>query len=313
VTDPRIGAFARLASGNVEPKRTIYGNVSKLTRVAHGIAYDAGRDEIWASEPLASSVVAFAAGTAGEVPPLRVIQGPKTQIHQPWGLQVDDLHHELVVADHATSSILVFPWDANGNVAPLRVIGGPRTRMRALADVAVDPRRNLLVAVTYSQNLPGGGETGPLTAKFEQAETAQPGGIFIFDRTANGNVPPKALIAGPHTGIGTPSGVQLWGGRIYAVVGNAGHEDPYVLAGDLPRKGCMGPPPPSLTGGSPNAFIGVWKITDNGDVGPMYVIHGPASQMVAPVGIALNPRAGELYVTDGGVGATFTFLAPQFF
>jgi len=126
VTDPRIGAFARLASGDSEPVRIIAGQNTKLTRVAHGITYDAARDEIFASEPLASSVVAFQGGASGEAPPIAVIQGPKTQLHQPWGLQVDDPHKELVVADFATSSILTYPWDANGNVAPLRVIQARR-------------------------------------------------------------------------------------------------------------------------------------------------------------------------------------------
>jgi hypothetical protein len=305
--------FARLASGNVEPVRMIWGTVSKLTRVAHGVFYDAGRDQIVGSEPLASSVVTFDAGANGQVPPLRVLQGPKTQLHQPWGVAVDDLHHELVVGDYASSNILVYPWDANGDVAPIRTIGGVKTMMRGISDITVDPKDNLIIAVTMQSRTSAASGGGVYTSHYETAETQHPGGIFIFDRTANGDVKPKGMIFGPHTGIMATAQVQVADGKIFATVSNTPYQPPYNLAGTAPRAGCTGPPLPPLTMGSGNNFVGVWNVTDNGDVPPRFIIHGPSSQMVAPAGIAVNPKAGEVYVTDGGVGSTFTFLVPQAF
>lgn len=300
MTDPRIGAFARLASGNVEPVRTIYGNISKLTRVAHGITYDAGRDEIIGSEPLAAAVVAFRGGVGGQVPPLRVLQGNKTMLHAPQGVVVDDLHHELIVGDNITGYILTYPWDANGNVAPLRVIAGPRTGMAGVMDIGVDPQRGLIVAVARHQREGWGVQPG--------------GGIFIFKRTANGNVAPLRVITGPHTGMRRgPLQVGVWGGKVFATVSNDDYQPPYDRGGFAPKPGCTGPPLPPLTMGSADAFVGVWNITDSGDQPPRFTIHGPATHLVAPAGIALNPRSGEVYVTDGGVGAAFTFLIPQAF
>ncbi len=311
MTDPRIGAFARLASGDSEPVRIVSGQNTKLTRVAHGITYDAGRDEIFASEPLASSVVAFRGGASGEAAPLAVIQGPKTRLHQPWGLQVDDLHKELVVADFATSSILTYAWDANGDVAPKRVIRGPETGMRGLSGLAVDPERNLIVGATFLGGKRGSRAAGPYSNSFGWG--GGNGGLFIFDRTAQGNVAPRGVIAGPHTGIIAAAQVVVYGGKIFATIDNTKYMPPYDLGGYLPRQGCKGPPLPPLTMGSADNFVGVWNITDNGDVPPMAIIHGPATQLVAPAGIAINPKAGELYITDGGVNGAFTFLVPQFF
>lgn len=305
-----MGSFARLAAGNVEPIRSIYGTITKLTRVAHGVTYDPGRDEILGSEPLASSIVAFKGGSNGQVAPVRVIQGPKTQLHQPWGLAVDDLHHELVVGDYASSNILVYPWDANGDVAPIRIIGGLKTRMRGISGVAVDPEHNLIIAVTSQSRSPGA-EAGVYGATFHT--NVEPGGIFIFDRLANGDVAPKAFIGGPDTGILGAKQVQVWHDRIFTTVSNTPYTPPYDLAGYAPRKGCTGPPVPILTVGNPNDFVGVWKITDDGDVPPEFVIHGPNTGMASPTGIAIDPQDGEIFITDGSVGGTFSFLVPQAF
>ena len=70
----------------------------------------------------------------------------------------------------------MYRWDATGNEAPVRVITGPRTELGHLVGIAVDPVRNLM-AVANSED------------------------ILIFNRTDNGDVAPRARIAGPKTGI----------------------------------------------------------------------------------------------------------------
>jgi DNA-binding beta-propeller fold protein YncE len=298
VTFPRIAAFARLASGDNNPVRVIAGQATKLTRVAHGITYDPLRDEIVATEPLASSIVVFNGGANGEQAPLRVIQGPKTDLHDPWGPSVDDVHHELAVADFTSSAVLVYPWDANGDVAPRREIRGPKTEMRGTSGVAFDPEHDLLVAMTFARG---------------KENWRAGGGIFIFNRTDNGNVKPRAVIAGPRTGIEAGWHLVVYKGMIYAAAPNIDYMPPYEPSGYEPRKGCTGPPPPPLTVSSNLGFIGVWKITDNGDVPPRAILKGAGSQLIAPGSLAINPATGEIYVSDGARNGVFTFLVPQFF
>jgi hypothetical protein len=37
------------------------------------------------------------------------------------------------------------------------------------------------------------------------------------------------------------------------------------------------------------------------------------SRLIAPGGVALNPKRGEVYAIDGGSSAFFAYLVPQFF
>ena len=60
-------------------------------------------------------------------------------------------------------------------------------------------------------------------------------------------------------------------------------------------------------------FVGVWDITDTGDVPPKAIIKGAMSGLVHPQGLALNLRDKELFVTDSARNMTFTFSAPEFF
>ncbi|HTW87135.1 MAG TPA: hypothetical protein VMD75_03925 [Candidatus Binataceae bacterium] len=278
--------------------RVIIGQHTKLTRVAHGIVYDRAQDEVFASAPLASAIVVFKSDQSGDAEPLRVIQGPKTRIHDPWGLAFDDRHNELVAADFAQSAILVFRGDGNGNVAPLRVISGPRTQMFGVSGVAVDPDRNLIVAMTFA--------TG------EEASLGN-GGIFIFDRNASGNAAPVRVIAGPHTGIISGWHVAVYEGKIYAVASNIEYRPPYDAGGYTPRNGCNGPPFGMLTAPRHLGFIGVWNITDNGDVPPRAIIGGSTSELVEPGGIVLDPDDGEIFVTDPVKGAIFGYIVPELF
>ncbi|HLH77176.1 MAG TPA: hypothetical protein VKV28_10255 [Candidatus Binataceae bacterium] len=297
MSDPRIAAFARLASGNSEPLRIIQGQKTKITRAAHGITYDPGRDEIIASEPLAAAILTFPGGADGQVAPIRVLQGPHTQLHRPYQEVVDDVHKELIVADDVSSAILVFPWDANGDTPPLRVIQGPKTGMKTVVGVGVDPQRNLIVAAA---------DRGLYTWDHQ-------GGLYIFNRTDNGNVAPRAVIAGPHTGISSPWHLALYQGKIYAAISRAvgvGGEyiRPYDRSGYLPKPGCKGPP--NLIGG-PLGFVGVWYLTDNGDVPPHAILKG--TRAPHPSSIAINPAEGEIYTGERDTNGVYAFIVPRFF
>jgi DNA-binding beta-propeller fold protein YncE len=275
-----------MANGNVKPGRVIAGQATKLGRTIHGIAYDPQHDEIVVPNALADAILIFRAGANGSEPPLRVIQGPRTQLVTPHSVNLDLEHGEILVGSVTGKSIWVFPRDANGDVAPRRIIKGPKTRLRYVVGLAVDPVTNLLAVANGRE-------------------------ILIFNRTDNGDVAPRAIIAGPKTGIGDePWQLRMYRGRIFLAASNHLHHNLYngvVLKGTYTKV----PEDPWL---DPDlGFIGMWNITDNGDTAPRAIIKGPFSGLLHPVGLALNPQYGEVYVSDSVRNGVFTFLVPDFF
>ena len=77
----------------------------------------------------------------------------------------------------------------------------------------------------------------------------------------------------------------------------------YEFDGDHPS-----PWNPDKTG-----FIGVWDVTDNGDVPPQAIIKGPATGLVWPAGVAINRANREVYAIDSVSNALFMFSMPEFF
>jgi hypothetical protein len=169
---PQIAAFPRLGGENTPPVRTLEGQKTLISRTMHGFAYDEPRDEIIVMSPLAQAVLVFRGGANGEEPPVRVIQGPHTQIQgTPYGansqVSIDTANNEIYVPA-VPNSILVFDMAASGDVPPKRVLRG------ITGAVAVDPIHNVLIVNTARA-------------------------LNIFDRTASGDVAPKAVISGPRT------------------------------------------------------------------------------------------------------------------
>ena len=72
----------------------------------------------------------------GNVPPIRSINGSKTQINVPYGIAVDSADN-IFVTQAKTNSINVYAKGANGNVAPIRVITGSKTMLNVPTDLVV--------------------------------------------------------------------------------------------------------------------------------------------------------------------------------
>src|SRR2546427_1762605 len=92
----------------------------------HGIFYDHIHDEIVVPVALGGAILTLPGDAAGDAPPKRVLQGPKTGISQPDTVFVDLEHDELIV-ESGDDAVLVFPRTAQGDVAPTRRIGGPNS------------------------------------------------------------------------------------------------------------------------------------------------------------------------------------------
>lgn len=217
---------------------------------------------------------------------MRVIQGPRTKLVTPHSVSLDLEHGEILVASLTGKRINVFPWNASGDVAPRRVIMGPKTTLGHLVGIAVDPVKNLL-AVANSKD------------------------ILVFNRTDDGDVAPKAKIAGPNTGISDePWQMQFYEGKIFVAASNHLHQNLY--SGVTLKPGTTQVPDDTWL--NPNlGFVGIWEITDNGDVAPRAMIRGPFSGLLHPVGLAINPKDGEIYVSDSVRNGILSFLVPDFF
>ena len=118
---PQIAVFARSAEGGAQPVRKVEGQGSLLGRTMHGIAYDAIHDEFTVPQQFAQAILTYRGTANGEERPIRIIEGPHTQLDAPEHLDVDAVHNEIFVPTrHGT--ILVFPRDGQGDVAPIRFI-----------------------------------------------------------------------------------------------------------------------------------------------------------------------------------------------
>lgn len=268
--------------------RVLAGQTTKLSRTMHGIFYDPLHDEIVVPVALAGAVLVFSGGANGGDPPIRVLQGPRTRINRPDTLYVDVEHDELIV-DSGENSVLVYPRTAAGDVPPLREIKGPKTRIDNIYGMTVDPKRELILVANRFE--PNG------------AQRESEDGILIFGRLDNGDVAPRRYIGGPHTGIIKIRQIVADPDRGQVFVSVKNNFEFYDVDHKNPT-----PWNPDKTG-----FIGVWSVEDGGDVPPRGVIKGPASGLVWPAGVAINPGNKEVYAIDSVSNSLFTFSMPEFF
>jgi hypothetical protein len=237
----------------------------------HGFGFDVLHDEICVTSPLAQAILIFRGGANGEEPPIRVIQGPHTQIKgTAYGgndmVTVDPVNNEIYIPIDP-GGVLVFDRTANGDATPKRVLFGPDTQMRVKGSIAVDPVHNLMLVNTGQA-------------------------MLIFDRLATGNAKPKAVIKGPNSGMANINSFQV-----------------------IPEKGWI------IAGGQ-GGFVGAWSVNDSGDVPPRWTI--PVQKLTGYVasGIALDPVHKEILLSAAGqrvrpktgiMNTVITFSWPEIF
>ena len=222
-----IGIYRRQAKGLEAPLRIIKGTSTGMAD-PHGIRWDTVHHEIAvanhgnysvitpysAYDALAAntsraagghfldpSLTFFADSAHGDVTPLRKIQGPKTTLNWPMGIDIDTAHNEIAVANNGDHSVLIFDRDGNGDIAPVRKIQGQRTGVNSPIGVAIDTANDELWVANY----------GDHTA-------------LVFSRTASGDIAPKRIIR--NAPAGTPTG---------------GFGNPYAVAYDSKREELLVP------------------------------------------------------------------------
>ncbi|PYS16789.1 MAG: hypothetical protein DMG15_01200 [Acidobacteria bacterium] len=237
--DSAMVVFRKYAEKDESPLRLLQGEATGLAD-PHGIALDskngwvfianhgavssraarpdarasrrAGQKQNWPLErasavpgsgrSLPPSIIVHSMKAQGNVSPLRVIQGPKTQFDWPTGLAIDEQRGELYVANDIGNSILVVNVNDSGDVAPKRVIQGPKTNLRNPTGVWVDLKNNEVWAANFMNH-----------------------SATVYPLNASGDVAPLRIIRSgpmnePSLGIGNPHPVAYDSKREQILVPN---------------------------------------------------------------------------------------------
>ncbi len=135
------------------------------------------------------SIRVFSRTASGDAAPMRIIQGPRTELSLPMKVFVDSVHNEIFVANSGSSAILVFSRTADGNTAPIRKIEGSATGLNKPVGLFVDTKNDEVWATNPGEH-----------------------SVTVYRRTAQGNVAPVRTLRGapagtPAPGIGNPGGI----------------------------------------------------------------------------------------------------------
>jgi DNA-binding beta-propeller fold protein YncE len=150
---PEVDVYRKDASGEDLPIRRLIGPKTGLNSV-HGIAVDEKNQLMYVNtwghysdfktagtgkyeDP---AIKVYPLNASGDMAPVRIIQGDKTQLNWPAAMKLNPDTGDLYVANDIGQSLLVFSNapTASGNVAPARVIKGDKTRLSYPTGVALD-------------------------------------------------------------------------------------------------------------------------------------------------------------------------------
>ena len=148
-----IVVYRKEAEGDEAPLRRIVGLRTRL-EAPHGIAVDEENQLLYVNHWGQAAdfknpgtgrfndpgINVYPLGASGDVPPVRVIEGDRTQLNWPGNMALGPDNGDLYVANDVGHSVLVFSGMAyqRGNVSPARVIAGDRTGLINPTGVAVD-------------------------------------------------------------------------------------------------------------------------------------------------------------------------------
>jgi hypothetical protein len=178
---PQVAVYRKEASGHEQPRRLLKGAKTLLSD-DHGIAIDIKNKLLFVDNWGRSSdfnvpgtgrfdspsITVYPLDADGDTPPLRVIQGPKTQMDWPGTMSLDQSTGDLYVANDVGQSIIVFHETDEGNAKPARVIKGGRTGLSFPTGVFVDTENKELWATNLGNSsatvypLAANGDVAPL-------------------------------------------------------------------------------------------------------------------------------------------------------
>jgi hypothetical protein len=204
-----IMTFRGGADGQEGPIRVIQGTNTDGETDKLGV--DPIHDEIYALD--SGRIRVYPRLGNGNVAPIRVIEGPDTQLKSAHSLAVDPTNNIIVVGLNSNfgskrlaetpeararmerGALLMFNRTDRGNVKPRAVIRGPRSGIVRINQMTVYPPRKLIIA--------------PMPGIIDQMEP-EDSFLGIWNYDDNGDVPPRWKIpAGPRTTLKKVFGVTL--------------------------------------------------------------------------------------------------------
>ncbi|MBI2817184.1 MAG: beta-propeller fold lactonase family protein [Acidobacteria bacterium] len=197
--DKMVLVYKKTASGNDRPIRRLAGEATQLegprgialdtkrnllfvsnTGNAHSLKYDADITKSPVQIPGTgrfepASITVHSLDAQGNTAPLRIIEGPNTQLNVPALMAVDEERGELYVANNTGHSVLVFKVTDSGDVKPARIIKGPKSGIKHPSAVALDLKNRELWVTNFGNHT-----------------------ATVYPLTANGDVAPRRTIrSGP--------------------------------------------------------------------------------------------------------------------
>ena len=248
------------------------------------------------------SITVFPIDASGNTAPLRVIEGPKTQLNWPTGIAVDPDRGELYVTNAVGDSVNVFSSDAQGDAAPIRVLQGSRTLLKNPTGVVVDAANDEVWVTNFGNHTAtvyrrsASGDVAPVrmirSAPLDEATTlisnpysvafdsrrdeilvpncvAQPR-IAAYAALADKNALPSRIIEGQRTGLNR---------TVHSIAYDAIHDEIVVQ---------------SNIGQAILTFRG----DANGEEAPIRIIQGPKTQLRDPEKIFVDPIHDEIFAIN---------------
>ncbi len=119
--------FRSDAKDSDDPVRIIQGPKTLLggSMDTDNVSIDLVHDEVYTTQEGSDSILVFPGRANGDVAPIRVLRGPKTQMRFPRRVTIDPVNDLLAVV--ASKGILLFDRTASGDAEPKCVISGPKT------------------------------------------------------------------------------------------------------------------------------------------------------------------------------------------
>jgi DNA-binding beta-propeller fold protein YncE len=182
----------------IDPKRKLlfvsnFGNVSTKDKAhSSGEGFGVSNKANWpmaresavpgTGRSTGASITVYPLDANGDVPPLRIIKGPKTQMSWPTAMSIDPVKGDVYVANDTGDSILIFDINAEGDAAPKRVLKGPKSKVKSPTGVFFDAAHNELWVANFGNHT-----------------------AAVYPADAAGDVPPLRVIRTAPPEVGVPN------------------------------------------------------------------------------------------------------------
>jgi DNA-binding beta-propeller fold protein YncE len=267
--------FSREANGDVKPKRALH--------TPHGtfnVAVDEQRKEMYLTTQHDATVVVFRKAADKDEAPIRLLQGPDTELADPHGIAIDPRDEVFFVANYGSRAVRDpnreirtgvpgsgkgrdkenWPYGREYAIPGSGTHSDPSITVYPLGAKGNDRPVRKIQGDKTQLNWPTGIAFHPTRRELFVANDMGPS-ILVFDANANGNVAPKRVLKGPKTKLANPTSVSLdmKNGELWVANfgGHTGTAYPIDAAGDVaPLRTIRNAPEgtPSLMIGNPGAL-----------------------------------------------------------